>query len=192
MNRRFFTLMACALLGVIGFGRTAVAQDYDTLEPMSHRHEVKVNLGLTILAKAPEIEYEYLLKPDMSVGGRVGLTLGEEGRLILGDFRALPYFRWYFTSDGETARRVARGFFAEVNSGLTSFSTAAKDLSPDVRKGAPISWGLGVGTGWKYVSRSGWTCDILYGIGRYFNKPFGHEYNAGIYMTGGLTVGKRF
>ena len=40
---------------------------------LTHRHEVKLNLGSSVFFAFPEISYEYLLNEDMSVGVAVGL-----------------------------------------------------------------------------------------------------------------------
>lgn len=186
MTKRIISVFALLFAGAISVN----AQNYDDMDPMAHRHEVKVNLAKTILARTPEFAYEYILKPDMSVGGRIGFALGEnEGvRQTMGDFQAMPYVRWFFTSNGETARRVAKGFFAEVNMAFTSYKSYVDMYSEmdGVSRSSALGVGVGLAIGWKYVSRSGWTCDLTYGAGRNFSGLVDW------YAVGGLTVGKRF
>lgn len=197
MKRTFLSILTVFLTTFTGISYSS-AQNYDDQDPLAHRHEVKLNLSKTIISLSPEVSYEYILKPDMSIGGRLSLMVGDNSisKEVLGNFQLNPYYRWFFTSNGSSARRVAKGFFAEVNMAMTSYNSyidGNKDIiinGEPIRNGStsPLNLGIGFGIGWKYVSHSGWVCDILYGGGRNFKS----QNLPGWFVVGGISIGKRF
>lgn len=201
MNKSVFSLLACLVIGMLYGTQTASAQNYDKIDPLAHRHEVKLNVAKAVISLRPEVEYEYILRPDMGLGGRVCVALGENSRTkeMMGNFQVMPFFRWYFTANGESARSVARGFFAEVNTAITSYSHHTKYyesaldesyLTKDPDSSSFVALGLGISVGWKYVSRGGWTCDLGIGVGR--NLGTKGEGFGSFYTVSGITIGKRF
>ena len=89
---------------------------------LTHRHELKLNLGSSVFMAFPEMSYEYILSEDMSVGTALGFGFGENN----GDrykFKAMPFWRWFFSSN---LRPPATGFFIEAN-GAVGSRYVAKD-----------------------------------------------------------------
>ena len=166
---------------------------------IKHRHEVYVNLTRTIISHMPELGYEYIFTPDMSTGARISVNAKADNNKINQLFQATPYFRWYLTADGSSERRMAKGFFAELSASFTAYkklenTTIGYEVSgpgtytvkEHKNNSSLTGLGLAVSAGWKYVSRSGWTCSLFSGLGTNF---IGYD---GIYHMGGITVGKRF
>ena len=60
------------VLCILFLSNALCLQAQEDLE-LTHRHELKLNLGSSVFFAFPEISYEYLLNEDMSVGVAVGL-----------------------------------------------------------------------------------------------------------------------
>ena len=157
---------------------------------LTERHEVKLNLGSSVFMAFPEMSYEYILNEDMSVGTAVGFGFGENN----GDrykFKAMPFWRWFFSSDA----KPATGFFLEANGAVSSRyidkynanSNSSKSKTTDTM----FTTGLGLAIGGKYLSKNNWTAEILAGVGRNFiyDKSYANE---SLYARIGISIGKRF
>ena len=161
---------------------------------LTHRHELKLNLGTSVFFAFPEVSYEYLINDDMSVGGSVGFGLNtdtEEGDGY--SFKATPYLRWFF---GGSMRQPAAGFFLEANAAIGSqdiYSYDYMDYKAVVIKEKSITTGgMGLAVGWKYLSMNNWVGELYGGAGRNFkyDKEFGDSNR--IYARIGISIGKRF
>ena len=149
------------------------------------KNEVKVNLPLTIFMSYPEISYERILNTDISVGASLGVGLDKSRSLM--DFAFTPYFRWFFGGNRNSMEKAGAGFFIEANGALfsanenNSFFGTNTGSKEDKKFGA----GLGLGVGWKYLSRNNWVGEICYGVGRDFvaERAYPHI---------GISIGKRF
>lgn len=143
-----------------------------SLDPVAKRNELSINLFSTIFASTPEISYERMLNEDMSVGGRFMASLDKE-RYAGVNVALTPTFRWYFMGNSVSTTRYASGLFAEVNASVGDYLDE-------------FHAGLGMGTGYKYVNKSGWSFQLgIYGT-RFLGEGYG--------MTGffQMSVGKRF
>lgn len=148
-------------------------------------NEVKLNLGTTIFGLFPEISYERVLSEDLSIGGSVGINIGDEYPL---DFAITPYARWFFGGSSANLQKFGAGFFIEVNGSVFaqdydqydysygSFNTYSKNKT---------AAGLGLALGWKYLSKNNWVGELYMGGGRDFVNDDG-------YPRMGLSIGKRF
>ncbi len=164
---------------------------------LGKKNEVKVNLPVSIFGSFPEVSYERILQEDISLGASLGVSL--DGGDTYG-FKAqfTPYCRWFFGGDRESARKYAAGFFMEVNASI--FSREVEDYndydSHNIMKGGcvvfetesetKISAGLGVGIGWKYITKNNWCGEILFGVGKDFSSA------GDAYPHLGISIGKRF
>jgi hypothetical protein len=140
------------------------------------KNEVKLNLTNTVFLLYPEISYERILDYDISVGASLGFG-GEE--YYAQSFNFTPYFRWFFGGNRETMNKAGAGFFIEANSSLYSYKTYG-DWADDNELNA----GIGLGIGWKYLSRNCWVGEFMFGAGR------GTDNTA--YPRIGLSIGRRF
>lgn len=169
------------------------AQDYNT--ELTHRHELKLNLGSSVFLAFPEISYEYLLSEDMSVGGAVGFGFDTDN----GDdysFKATPFLRWFF---GRKSHQPATGFFLEANGALGTQDIYSLRTTPGNNNNwvstsqSMFTAGLGLAVGWKYLSKNNWTGELFMGLGRNFvyDKVYTDD-DISLYSRIGISIGKRF
>ncbi len=148
------------------------------------KNEVKINLPISIFAEFIDVSYERVLKEDISVGSSLGFSLNDGGYFGL-NFQVAPYFRWFFGGNSKSANKYAAGFFVEANSSILSKNIKRYNDNGVSNTDAELGAGIGVGIGWKYVSKNNWCAEILFGGGRDF-------INDGGYPRIGLSIGKRF
>ena len=145
------------------------------------RNEVSLNLGSTVFLRYPVITYERILAPDFSIGASLGFNLADEHSM---NFNLTPFARWFFGGNRETMNRAGTGFFIEAN---TAFYSLDRFYSRWDGSGgsSTFDFGVGLGIGWKYLSRNNWTGEILLGGGR----GFAHDT---VFPRGGVSLGRRF
>ena len=167
------------------------AQEY--LE-LTHRHELKLNMGTSVFFAFPEVSYEYLISDDMSVGTSVGFGLytdTEEGDGY--NFKATPYLRWFFN---RSIRQPAAGFFLEANAAIGSQDIYSYDYTDynykSIKEKSITTGGMGLAAGWKYLSRNNWVGEIYGGAGRNFKYDKEYDDSNRIYARIGISIGKRF
>ena len=160
---------------------------------LTHRHELKLNLGSSVFLSFPEISYEYILSEDMTVGAAMGFGFDTD----LGDgysFKATPFARWFF---GRKSYEPATGFFLEANGVLgkqdvdTSYATPGMDYGWTSRYESKFAAGLGLAVGWKHLSKNNWTGELFLGMGRNFIYHKSHD-DIPLYARIGISIGKRF
>ena len=161
--KTFATTLIALLISVSAFAQ----EDFP-------RNEVSLNLFSTVVWRYPVITYERILAPDFSIGTSLGFDLSND---YLMTFNLTPFARWFFGSNGETMENAGTGFFIEANTAL--FSTKINAIQSE------FDFGIGLGIGWKFVTRGNWTGEILLGGGR----GFVHD---NFYPRGGISIGRRF
>ncbi len=159
------------------------AQQKDT-SFFNKRNEIKVNLPVSIFAEFMDVSYERVLQEDISIGASLGCSLSNGGYAGL-KYQIAPYFRWFFGGSSESARKYAAGFFIEANSSVFSRNDHKVYIDDKLVKDSKFGAGLGIGIGWKYVSKNNWCGEISFGGGRDF-------LNDGGYPRFGISIGKRF
>ncbi|TCC91620.1 hypothetical protein EZ428_07600 [Pedobacter frigiditerrae] len=167
----------------------AYAQKVDTSSNkksgIGGNNELKLNLAYTI-GGFPEINYERILKDDMSVGLAVMFGIEENPEF---NFGIIPNFRVYFGG------KKANGFFIEGNAAVISSdgygSYYKYDYTTDVYTyygdRTQTNFGLGAAAGAKFLTKNGFVGEIYLGAGRLFGAN-----NADAYPRAGITIGKRF
>ncbi len=167
----------------------ALAQSSDTTSTKSSglngNNELKLNLAYTI-GGFPELNYERIIKDDMSVG--VAIIIGLEKDVDY-SFGIIPNYRIYFGG------KRANGFFIEGNAALISsnrffgyykydFSTNTSTYYEDKKQ---TNFGLGAAAGAKFLTKNGFVGEVFLGAGRLFGSN-----NVDVYPRAGVTIGKRF
>lgn len=146
-------------------------------------HEVKINALFLILGNI-NLTYENFLNDESSIGGSFSVPFDDFVDWDL-NFSATGFYRFHF-GDG-----YADGFYAE---GFGMFNNYDERLdSPDGKISEDVSdFAIGVGGGYKLVSKGGVTLEANLGIGRnLFNYgKDGRTYN--FVPRGGIHVGYRF
>ena len=169
---------------------------------LTHRHELKLNLGSSVFMAFPELSYEYLLSEDMTVGAAVGFgfdTQDSDGY----SFKATPFLRWFFGDinwwglRNRGMQHPASGFFLEANGAVGSLDIYSNSYDyPDysnvyTKEKSLVTGGMGFAFGWKYLSKNNWTAELVTGAGRNFNYDKDY-YESKIYARIGISIGKRF
>lgn len=149
------------------------AQDDDVIN-VPKKHEIKINAFNTIVFKAPEFSYEYLLDSESSIGASIMINLQNNDGTVDGPryaerFALTPFYRRYFSS------KYAWGFFLEAF-GMYNvqedydgyYITNQSDNSliyvdSDERSS---NFALGISLGGKFVSKKGFVFEFYGGIGR--------------------------
>ena len=141
------------------------------------RNEISLNLFNTAILQYPEISFERILNHDMSVGASIGA--GGHGDYFQ-SFNLTPFARWFFGGNRGDADRLARGFFIEANCSFFRYKNRWT-----YEDGHTSAFGIGLGIGWKYLTRGNWTGEVLFGGGR-------DMINDGGYLRLGISIGRRF
>lgn len=167
----------------------ALAQRSDTTSTQSNRltgnNELKLNLAYTI-AGFPELNYERIIKDDMSIG--IAVLVGLEKDVDY-SFGIMPNYRVYFGG------KKANGFFIEGNAALISSSLFGRYYKYDYTTNTSTyyedkketDFGLGAAAGAKFLTKNGFVGEVFLGAGRLFGSN-----NVQAYPRAGITIGKRF
>ncbi len=139
--------------------------------------ELKVNALTLIAGKWIDISYEYLIDNESSFG--TAITINTDTSESDLNFSITPYYRRYFSE------KYARGFFVEGFGML--FSARDNSLFTD-NINFETGFGLGISVGGKFVSKKGFTTEILLGLGRNLIKS---QHTDGIGRIG-ISLGYRF
>ena len=165
----------------IAFVSVCALQGYsqeDTQEKFTPQHEIKLNIVYT-LAEIVELNYELVLGEDFSVGLAANYWFDESARI---DYQIIPNFRFYPLNQKPSA-----GFFIEANTSILGVTNEIYDFPNEVEEESDVEFGMGVATGYKFISRNDFTTELYIGAGR----VFGEDYNQ-FYPRLGITLGKRF
>lgn len=168
---------------------------------ITHRHEVKLNLGSSVFFVFSEVSYEYLLNEDMTMGAAVGFgfdTDNSDGY----SFKATPFARWFFGEwswfRGHGMQHPSTGFFLEANGALGTkdgytyiYLSTGSNNSWKTESESMFTAGLGLAVGWKYLSQNNWTAELFTGLGRniIYDK---NEDDVSLSARIGVSIGKRF
>ncbi|GGE14828.1 DUF3575 domain-containing protein [Psychroflexus salis] len=175
-----FTLLLC--IGITN----AQEKDYEKTgdDPV---HELKVNVAFLILGNT-NLMYENILNEESSIGASVSFPFDDFVSWDL-NFSATAFYRFYF-GDG-----YAKGIFAEGFGMFNNYDERIKKRvnNQNVRVNEDINdFALGLGGGYKMVSKGGVSLEFHIGIGRnLFNYgKDGRTFN--FVPRGGIHVGYQF
>lgn len=149
------------------------AQDTE-VEDVKKQHEVKINAFNTIIFKAPEFSYEYLLDSESSIGASLMFNLQDNDENVDSPryaerFAFTPYYRRYFSS------KYAWGFFLEafamynIQEDYDGYYIVnpVTNTSQFVNSNEKSSnFALGLSLGGKFVSKKGFVFEFYGGVGR--------------------------
>lgn len=138
-------------------------------------HEVRLNLFALPFASEFSAEYEYATASNLSIGCTMSAYIGDKSacRLFFPTFGVMPYGRWYFGGNWFSIASPNAGFLIEVNSAIgyydklknVHYSGPWMDRKRTEEIVSGTSCGIGLGTGFKYVTRSGWSAEASLRIG---------------------------
>ena len=162
-------------------------------------NEVRLNLLAPVAFKAIALEYERSTTKvkDLGFGATINVSFAhtrDYETSVFPTFGVMPYARWYFGGKRLAATRLNSGFFIEANTAINyhrytrnSYNGYYEEPTTETKQGA--SWGIGLGGGWKFVSRSNWSGEISLRAGRNLVKGDGAD---DVYVYPAISVGYRF
>ena len=174
----------------------AVTQQSDSARAASIRvttNEIGLDVFDLAILRTLDVSYEYIKNSEFGFGvtGRVSLNSDGGSGITEGEkYSITPFFRYYFFNKQDYG---SKGFYAEVF--LKCFGVSIDQYNYDSY--GSISSGkdnyfdaaLGVGLGYKYVNRRGFTVDLNLGLGRSLGLSDRGDVAVG---RGGITFGFRF
>ena len=173
------TLLLCLLISGLTLAQEKTAEKAPkSPQDINKKHEIKINALTLLVAKWIDVSYERLIDEESSFG--IAATLNTDTDESPLKYSLAPYYRRYFSG------KLARGFFVE---GFGMFFSAKEtELFGSRSNQFESGFGMGVSVGGKFVSKKGFTTEILLGVGRNFTK---NDFNEAIGRIG-ISVGYRF
>lgn len=162
-------------------------------------HEVRLNFFALPYASELSAEYEYATAPNFSIGCTVNAYIGDKSArgLSFPTFGVMPYGRWYFGGKWFSFTSPNAGFLIEVNSAIGYYDKLKNvhysgnwlnwKRTEEIVSGT--SFGIGLGAGFKYVTRNGWSAEASLRLGRNLVKASNRN---GGYIYPAISVGYRF
>ena len=160
----------------------SIAQEKEEKYPqdINKKTEVKIN-ALTLLAgKWIDVSIEKLIDEESSYGLSATINTDTSSKNSDLNYALTPYYRRYFSG------KFARGFFVEGFGAL--YSSRDNDFIYHSNQDFETGFALGISVGGKFVSKKGFTTELLLGLGRNMIKS---DYNEAFGRIG-ISVGYRF
>lgn len=165
------------------------------------RNEVRLNLYAPLPFQAVALEYERALALDVGVGVMASAYFGPNrfNVIFFPTAGVMPYGRWYFGGVLFSMKKPNAGFFLEANSSIAyndnlrnvhyEYSSETEKWEKQIEERSGVSWGIGLGGGFKLVTRSNWSGEISCRLGRNIVKV--SKWNIA-YIYPAISVGYRF
>jgi hypothetical protein len=162
------------------------AQKNDTNgDPYQKKNEIKVNL-IAPLSGAVEVGFERHLNSNSSIGISTFMVYDNTKEKDL-NYYISPYYRYYF------GKKYASGFFLEGFGMFTSIDGKKMYAADNVTftEGKDVyDLALGVGLGWKLVTKKGFVLEANTGYGKLLFNANKTDHNQVLKL--GLNIGYRF
>ncbi len=183
MKKQVLAVLFFLLIGVSLNGQNPVRTDYRTSTSESYkfpRNEIRANLLMSVIGLLT-FDYEYFVEDNFGIGLTGSYSMLEKNDSYLRGL-LLPYGRLYFSNG------LNDGFFIEGNTGLVISNRRNYEgySEPSVIDN-DYNFGIGVGVGYKILTRNNWVGELQLGVGRIFG-----ENNLEVYPRVGVSIGKRF
>lgn len=144
---------------------------------INKKHEIKIN-AITLLAlKWIDVSYEILIDEESSFGTALAINTDYDESDL--KYSITPYYRRYFSE------KYAQGFFVEGFGML--FSTDDNDFSNSNNEEV-TGLALGFSVGGKFISKKGFSTELLLGFGRNFLESDNNDSVGRV----GINLGYRF
>lgn len=165
------------------------------------RNEVRLNLYAPVVHKTLSLEYERAVAQDVGVGAMASAYFSSNrfNVIFFPTAGVMPYGRWYFGGRWFSISKPNAGFFLEANSSIAyndnlrnvhyEYSPETEKREKQIEERSGISWGIGLGGGFKLVTRSNWSGEISLRLGRNLVKVC--DWNIA-YIYPAISVGYRF
>ena len=205
MKERLMRLMLCTMLLALSFlglaAQEVVVPGAPEPPTPNKLNEVRLNPFALVVHAAISIEYERAILLNVGVGVMASTYFGEKrcNDIFFPTVGGMPYARWYFGGRLFSIAKPNAGFFLEANSAIAyndnlrnvyyeySPETGKKERKIEERKG--VSWGIGLGAGFKLITRSNLSGEVSLRLGRNIVKV--SKWNVA-YIYPAVSVGYRF
>jgi hypothetical protein len=167
-------------------------------QDIGKNYELKINAFSLITFSALDLSFERLINEDSSYGVAVFYNFSDyeddDDIAFPKKFSITPYYRWFFSEN-----QYARGFFIEGFGMLNTYQDIfySRDSYQNSNKvGTQTGFALGISVGGKFITKEGFTAEVLLGVGRNLIKEkIDNDYNFFDYnILGrfGISLGYRF
>jgi hypothetical protein len=173
------TLLLCLLISGLTIAQEKEEEKESKYpQDINKKHEIKINALTVLVAKWIDVSYERLIDEESSFG--IAATINTDKTESDLNYSLTPYYRRYFSG------KFARGFFVEGFGML--FSAEDRSIFSSNSNEFETGFALGVSVGGKFVSKKGFSTELLLGVGRNFSDT---NYNDVVGRIG-ISVGYRF
>lgn len=164
----------------------SIAQEKEDVEfpqDVDKKTEIKINALTLLAAKWIDVSYERLIDEESSFG--ISASLNTDTSETDLNYALTPFYRRYFSG------KFARGFFVEGFGALFSSREYSDNSSffASQTNNFETGFAVGISIGGKFVSKKGFTTELLLGVGR--NMIDSSSYNEG-FGRAAISVGYRF
>ena len=146
-------------------------------QDINKKHEIKINALTLLVGKWIDVSYENLIDEESSFG--IAATINTDTNETDLSYALTPYYRRYFSG------KFARGFFVE---GFGALFSARDNFFINNNTEFETGFAMGVSVGGKFVSKKGFTTELLLGVGRNLVNSDNNE----AYGRIGISLGYRF
>jgi hypothetical protein len=189
------------ILTLISIQFTAQEKEENTeSQDIGKNYELKINAFNLITFAALDISYEKLINDDSSYGVAIFYNFSDDTDTDIAfpkKFSVTPYYRWFFSEN-----KYARGFFVEGFGMLNTYQEYFRnydnyDYNNNYdRVETQTGFALGISVGGKFITKGGFTTEVLLGVGRNLIKEKSDDnYNLfenNIVGRFGISLGYRF
>ena len=163
------------------------------------RNEVRWNVYAPVVHAAISIGYERVILLNVGVGAMASTYFGKNhcNDIFFPTVGVMPYGRWYFGGRLVSISKPNAGFFLEANSSI-AYNDKLRNVYYNIfpnefeiwyEETSGISWGIGLGAGFKFITRSNWSGEVSLRLGRNLVKASNRN---GGYIYPAVSVGYRF
>ena len=131
-------------------------------------YELKINAFNLITFAALDLSYERLINADSSYGVAVFYNFSDyeddDDIAFPKKFSITPYYRWFFSEN-----KYARGFFIEGFGMLNTYQDIFYNYDSyrnSNKVETQTGFALGISVGGKFITKEGFTAEVLLGVGR--------------------------
>jgi hypothetical protein len=167
-------------------------------QDIGKNYELKINAFSLITFSALDLSFERLINEDSSYGVAVFYNFYDyednDDIAFPKKFSITPYYRWFFSEN-----QYARGFFIEGFGMLNTYQDIfySRDSYQNSNKvETQTGFALGISVGGKFITKEGFTAEVLLGVGRNLIKEkIDNKYNFldnNILGRFGISLGYRF
>jgi hypothetical protein len=176
---------------------TKEAKESKYPQDVEKKYEIKINAFNLIAFAALDLSYERLINENSSCGVAVFYNFSDYANDDIGfpkKFSVTPYYRWFFSEN-----KYARGFFVEGFGMLNTYQDYYNNYDSYNNYGridTETGFALGISVGGKFVTKGGFTAEVLLGVGRNLIKGESNDdydyFENDIVGRFGISLGYRF